>query len=320
MERPAGRGPDARRPRGANGRALSPSVTPAAPPRASVVVATRDRPAALRRCLAALERQTLAPLEVVVVDDGSRDVEAVSRAVGRSRSARLVHGGGAGPAAARNAGAASARGAVVCFTDDDCEPAPDWAERLLAALSPERGDVAVGRTLNARPDDSLAAASQAIVNTLTATSLDPATGEVGFGPSCNLAVRAGLFAREPFDRTFPLAAGEDREWCDRLGSHGHRIVFAPEAVVAHGPVLSARGFLRQHHRYGRGAKRFRLAVPARGSGRRDMSGGRGGRPLRLYLEILRAGFREGPAVGALVCAAQVVTAWGYAQESLRRTR
>ena len=46
---------------------------PADVPRVSVVVPTRDRPDRLATCLAALERQTVPELEIVVVDDASRD-------------------------------------------------------------------------------------------------------------------------------------------------------------------------------------------------------------------------------------------------------
>jgi glycosyltransferase involved in cell wall biosynthesis len=291
-------------------------------PRASVVVPTRDRPDALRRCLAALERQVPAPVEVVVVDDASREVDAVASVVAASPLARLVRAHGSGPAAARNAGARAAVADVVCFTDDDCEPAPEWVAHLLAQLARGGRDAAVGRTVNARPGDSLAAASQAIVNALTEESLDPATGDLRFGPSCNLAVRADLVRREPFDEGFPLAAGEDREWCRRLTARGHRIAFARDAVVAHRPHLTTRAFVRQHHRYGRGAQRFWHGGPRVGR-RRDprMTPPRpGGWSPRLYGEILRSGFREGPAVGALVCLAQVATACGYARESIARSR
>ena len=63
---------------------------PAAPHRGgeiSIVVPTRDRPEALARCLGALASQDLDGIEVVVVDDGSRDrgaVEAVASAHGAS--------------------------------------------------------------------------------------------------------------------------------------------------------------------------------------------------------------------------------------------
>ena len=90
-------------------------------PAASIVIPTRDRPCDLERCLAAIARDPIAGREVIVVDDDSRDRDAVALVASRM-GAGLVTGGGAGPAAARNAGARAARAPIVCFTDDDCEP------------------------------------------------------------------------------------------------------------------------------------------------------------------------------------------------------
>jgi glycosyltransferase involved in cell wall biosynthesis len=63
-------------------------------PLISVVVPTRDRPAALGRCLEALSAQTaLERLEVVVVDDRSLDASEIAAAVARHPHVRLVRGG-----------------------------------------------------------------------------------------------------------------------------------------------------------------------------------------------------------------------------------
>ena len=94
-----------------------------AEPRATVVIATRDRPDSLRRTLAALARQDTAhSWELVVVDDGSEPPvdEALLAAL---PGARILRSGGVGPARARNAGLAAARGEHVLFTDDDTGPA-----------------------------------------------------------------------------------------------------------------------------------------------------------------------------------------------------
>jgi glycosyltransferase involved in cell wall biosynthesis len=118
-----------------------------ATPRLSVVVPTGDRPVALARCLAALGLQTAHGLEVVVVDDASKDAAAVA-AIVAAAGARLVCAAGRGPAAARNAGARAARAPVVCFTDDDCAPAPAWAAALVERIA-EGADAAAGPTRNA---------------------------------------------------------------------------------------------------------------------------------------------------------------------------
>jgi GT2 family glycosyltransferase len=158
--------------------------------------------------------------------------------------------------------------------------------------------------VNGLPRDPYASASQTIINHLVDSSIDPATGTVGFAPTCNVAVRADVFAHLTFDETFPLAAGEDRDWCSRLAVAGIALELAPEAVVAHHQDLSLRRYWRQQVRYGRGALRWRRAA-----------GNEGGRqPVRFYVDLLRAGLAHGPRVGALVALAQVATATGIVLE------
>jgi glycosyltransferase involved in cell wall biosynthesis len=278
-------------------------------PQVSVVVPTRDRPGALAACLTALERQTATAFEVVVVDDGSVDGAAVADVVRGAPRARLVRGDGQGPAAARNLGVTVARGPVLCFTDDDCRPRPGWIDALARRIDAGAAVVA-GPTRNARPSDPYAAASQAITNHLTGTSFDPVTNEVAFAPTSNVACRADVHRALPFDETYPLAAGEDREWCSRLADRGIAIAFEPGAAVDHHQVLSLRRFWRQQVRYGRGAHRWQ----------RDRPAGVRLQPVRFYTDLVRAGFRLGPATGLLVVLAQVATSVGIAREAVTATR
>lgn len=273
-------------------------------PLVSVVVPTRDRPDRLAVCLAALERQTEQRLEIVVVDDASRDAAAVAAAVAAAPRARLVRGEGRGPAAARNAGVRAARAPVVCFTDDDCEPVPGWAAALAARVA-GGADAAAGPTRNARPRDVLAGAAQAIATHLAEATIDAADQRMRFAPTSNLACRAEVCRAVPFDERYPLAAGEDRDWCARLTGSGRTLVFEPAALVRHRQELSPAGFWRQQVRYGRGGYRFRadhgtLLRPE---------------PPRFYTGLLRRGFALGPRAGVLVCVAQVATALGMALEA-----
>lgn len=267
-------------------------------PRPTVVVPTRDRPAALAACLAALADQDQ-PVDVVVVDDGSTDALAVAEVVRAVPAARLVRLEGRGPAAARNAGVAAA-GDVVCFTDDDCRPDPRWARTIVEAVA-TGSPVVAGPTIVGRADDHVAAAAQAVTNHLVDESLDEVAGTVGFAPTSNLGGRRTVFEALPFDERYPTAAGEDRDWCARLATSGGTIAWAPEAVVRHHPALSLRGFWRQQERYGRGARQ----VHASGAGRRADVG--------FYLRLLRRGRRAGWREAGLVVLAQAATAVGYAR-------
>jgi glycosyltransferase involved in cell wall biosynthesis len=261
----------------------------------SVVVPTRDRPESLARCLSALQRQrTSQPLEIIVVNDG-QSVEAPG--------ARVIGATGTGPAAARNLGARAARGSVVCFTDDDCAPGPDWAQRLTDACT--GGGAAAGTTLADPAAGAAAAAAQLLTNTLMATSADPTSGGLCFAPTCNLACPADTLAELPFDETFALAAGEDRDWCAHLVARGILLRHVADAVVVHRPRLGVSGLVRQQLRYGRGAVRFRAAGGSlAGAG--------------FYRELARRSTRAGAGTTALVALAQVAVTAGVASELLQQ--
>src|SRR5690606_11766 len=94
-----------------------------------VIIATRDRPAALRRSLAALEGQTRRDFGVIVVDDASTPpvdswLKASEFPALDLRILSLAEHGG--PARARNAGIEASTADYIAFIDDDVE-----AERHL---------------------------------------------------------------------------------------------------------------------------------------------------------------------------------------------
>lgn len=276
-------------------------------PAVTVVVPTRDRPVPLALCLAALVAQDVGPVEIVVVDDGSRDDRAVARVVAATPGARLLRVRGRGPAAARNLGAQVAAAPVVCFTDDDCTPVTGWAASLLAVLD-EGAAVAAGPTRNADPRAWSAAAAQTITNHLVDRSRQGPERQqtVGFVPTCNLAARVDTARAIPFDEEFPLAAGEDRDWCARLVDAGIAIRWVPAAEVVHHQDLPWRKFWRQQVRYGHGARRYHSRRPR---GQRFQSAG-------FYAALAARGFREGLRVGSLVIVAQLAIAAGLVADKV----
>jgi len=224
----------------------------------SVIVPTRGRPEALGRCLEALagldyprER-----FEVIVVDDASPEtLEPVVKPWRARLPVRLLRQAHAGPAAARNRGAAVAAGTWLAFLDDDCRPAPGWL-RALTASHAEVSEALGGTTKNALPDNPYSAASHALVM-FVCDWLCREHSTLGFLPSNNFAVSAERFHRlKGFATDFPQAAAEDRDFCCRWVQLGGRLRLVPDAVVDHAHPLGPLSFWRQQFNYGRGARIF----------------------------------------------------------------
>lgn len=110
-------------------------------PSVTVVVPARNDAPALERCLRALGRQTVAPLEVVVVDNASTDATAD---VARRHGARVVAEPRVGIPMAAAAGYDAARGEVIARLDADSLPAADLVERLAEAMADPRCDAVTG--------------------------------------------------------------------------------------------------------------------------------------------------------------------------------
>jgi glycosyltransferase involved in cell wall biosynthesis len=103
----------------------------------SVVVAVYNAAKTLDRCLAAVRAQTHEPVEVIVVDDASRDGSALIAR--RAGCTVLAHDVNRGVSAARNTGAAAARGEVLFFLDSDVALASDAIEHAVRLLDEDPG-------------------------------------------------------------------------------------------------------------------------------------------------------------------------------------
>jgi glycosyltransferase involved in cell wall biosynthesis len=103
---------------------------------ASVVVAAYNEAKHIERCLTSLALQSALPLEVIVVDDGSRDSTA---ALAHRCGAKVIRTQHRGPAHARNVGAEAARGDFLVFVDADMACAPGFLAAMVAPIEAGHG-------------------------------------------------------------------------------------------------------------------------------------------------------------------------------------
>lgn len=104
----------------------------------AVAIVNLDGEHLLPDCLAALAAQTLAPEEIVVVDNGSRDGSLALVRSGHPRVRTLELGRNLGFAGGANRGVRATSAPWVCVLNSDAMPAPDWLAQLMAAPRDER--------------------------------------------------------------------------------------------------------------------------------------------------------------------------------------
>ncbi len=199
----------------------------------SCIIPAYNAEAYLAESIASIVAQTYAPAEIIVVDDGSTDATAAVVA-GMADSAagspdephipvRYLHQENAGPAAARNAGLRSARGALVAFLDADDRWHPQKLERQMDrfAARPEL-DVSVTHIQNFWISELRVEEERLRDNRIAA----PIPGYVSF----TMLARRRAFERVgPFDES--LAHGNDTDWFLRARHAGVTAELIPEVLV-----------------------------------------------------------------------------------------
>jgi GT2 family glycosyltransferase len=232
------------------------------PPRSlfSVIVCTRNGRDRIGICLAAIQKMTGGGFETIVVDDGSTDGTADFVAK-NFPWVRLIRSEAGGLSRARNAGASAAKGEILAFTDDDCEPDRDWITRLRPLY--EQGNFAAvgGPNLPPPPRSWEEAVVCAAPGAPSHVMLDDVEAE--HLPGCHLTVTRAAFDQiGGFDPQFHTA-GDDVDFCWRLREAGLHLGFAPGAFVWHRRRPTIRTFLRQQLGYGQAERLLITKHPSR---------------------------------------------------------
>ncbi len=220
-------------------------------PKASVVIPAYNSGKTIGACLEALKNQTLKPLEIIVVDDGSRD--STIETAGKF-GVKILAQKHAGPAAARNRGARNAGGEIILFTDADCIPDRDWLREMLAPFK-DRKIVGVQGSYETRQESLIARFAQFEIEQRYERLAK--RKYIDFMGTYSAAYRRKLFLKfRGFDESFPGASGEDPELSFRLSKAGYRMLFNPRARVYHNHPDTLGKYLKQ--KFGRARWRVLL--------------------------------------------------------------
>lgn len=218
-------------------------------PTVSVIVATRDHPHLLRRVLAGLEATAWPDLQVVIVDNGSSDADALAILSETRYTVENMPIGFNFPRL-MNRGATVSTGDILVFLNNDIEiPDPLWLSPLVEAVS--RPDVGPVGCLLTYPDGSIQHCGMAIgphgpAHPFSGATRSESPGDAlasgqrtGVTAAC-MAVRADVFWQlGGFD---PLLKRDynDIDLCLRAADAGYRVWYTSATELVHNES-SSRG-------------------------------------------------------------------------------
>ena len=115
----------------------------------SVIIPVYNVEAYIEECVSSVRNQTLKDIEIICVNDGTRDksMETVRKAAGEDLRIQIIEKENGGLSTARNVGLASARGEYVYFLDSDDYIMPETLEYLYrTAVENELDNIYFGAT------------------------------------------------------------------------------------------------------------------------------------------------------------------------------
>lgn len=217
----------------------------------SVIVTTYNEEMDIERTMEALAALDYPALEILVVDDASKDrtLDIVGCYEGRIQNLRILPQAiNRGVAASRNVGLREARGAIAVILNADVCPKPDFIHHIVPYYVEDRADyVAVNaqvmnmQTIYARYIEARHIHDQ--------RTMDQDTIHWTEGWSCRreIALAVGGFPEE-----FPGASGEDAVFTEALAAAGYRRALDFSIVVPHVAPPTLYEFWKQRIGRGRG--------------------------------------------------------------------
>jgi cellulose synthase/poly-beta-1,6-N-acetylglucosamine synthase-like glycosyltransferase len=223
-------------------------------PFVSVVIPAHNEEDQIAKCLESVIGTEYENLEIIVVDDSSKDktMEVASRYAVQVITRRSR----GGIAAARNHGLQLVRGEIVAFVDADCIVDKSWLH-ILVSHHKDSKVAGVGGVISTKQSSLFAKYRNHVAKEEYADSPNPVHGTPSI-PGGNSSYRTDVLRSiGGFNPTFAQPSGfEELELGYRIRKHGYLLVGEPRAVVWHLREGSLRNWLAGAYAAGYVAPRF----------------------------------------------------------------
>ncbi len=270
----------------------------------SFIIPTYNRIQSLIHCIESIQNQNSESIdyEIIVVNDGGEE-NNIENIININQENK-------GPATARNNGAKVAQGEYLVFIDDDCRLDTNWLQEINKNI--DKKLIITGYTIN-NIESIWSDASQTLVNFLHFQWIGTPWH---FFASNNLVISKNDFENlNGFNESFPLAAGEDREFCLRAKLLNLEFKQVFEAKVYHYHKLNFVTFCKQHINYGKGAFYYNKILSKLNMQLKIQ-------PFSFYFQMFfypfnQEKFIKGVAISFLICFSQVLNLIGFLMKKVK---
>jgi glycosyltransferase involved in cell wall biosynthesis len=221
----------------------------------SILIATKNRPNDLQRCISAILKNTYQDYEIIIADQSQNTTKHQLPKDSKHTISRIAQSRG-GKSAALNMAMSWARGDILAFTDDDCVVSKTWLYHIHTSFI-KHPDVSAlfGQTL---PHDFKNHVGQICPSTFSKKKTQHISTprihykHIGFGN--NMAIRrSALLQIGKFKEWLgPGSIGsnaEDAEIALRLLTKYHQILYNPKATIYHNKWLNLNEMKKQNLSY-----------------------------------------------------------------------
>ncbi|MBL7075411.1 glycosyltransferase [candidate division KSB1 bacterium] len=232
-------------------------------PSVSIIICARDEEAVIGDCLEALAGQDypIGELEIIIVDDGSRDhtPEIARSHQKKSHNIKVVSTKGfrsklKGKFRALELGLAQCSGKIILQTDADCRPGPSWVQGMVGHFTEEIGMVGGFIVLEDPRIPSLWTKVQALDWIYL---LSVGAGTAGWGHPLSLIAKNMAFRREVYETiggygNIGINLTEDIALVKAISSlTSWKIGFShhPDTAILSQPPSSLREYFQQRKRW-----------------------------------------------------------------------
>lgn len=172
-------------------------------PKVSIIVPIYNAEEELKKSIDSILVQTEKNIEIILVDDGSKDqsLQICEEYAKRDSRIRVIHQENAGVSAARNKGILAASGEYLGFVDSDDWIEPDMYESLLREAGRKESDVVMCDATTVYSD------GQTEVDTITQLSGDVVLAKSDFTPTILLEMAGAAWRCIYRNKKYPTNSG-----------------------------------------------------------------------------------------------------------------